>query len=205
MAFTPVLNTAIFELRYTLWGQRVENTLAFEEALPWSTTTLNQQCQALNAWCVAELLPSLSADISLREVYGTSLESDSAPTGSYINPVPPTGGNVAGAEPGNVAAGVTFRTGNRGRSFRGRNYVPGIPNAEIALNAMSPGFLADLSTAYSLLVGAGTFSAGWQWVVLSRQTGGVLRPNGIGIPITAATFSSPYVRSMRSRSVGHGA
>jgi len=203
MAFTPVLNTAIFELRYTLWGQRVENTLAFEEALPWSTTTLNQQCQALNAWCVAELLPSLSADISLREVYGTSLESDSAPTGSYINPVPPTGGNVAGAEPGNVAAGVTFRTGNRGRSFRGRNYVPGIPNNERVGNSVTASFSADLVTAYNLLTDAYGDVLG-TWVVVSRYSGGESRGFGITTPVTQALMVDLFIDSQRRRLTGRG-
>jgi hypothetical protein len=42
-------------------------------------------------------------------------------------------------------------------------------------------------------------------VVVSRRTLGELRPVGVAIPVVSVAFTSPYVRSMRSREVGHGA
>jgi hypothetical protein len=59
--------------------------------------------------------------------------------------------------------------------------------------------------AYTLLVGPGSFEPGWQLVVVSRRTLGELRPVGVAIPVVSVAFTSPYVRSMRSREVGHGA
>src|SRR3546814_14132139 len=32
MAFVPTPNTAVFELRFLLWNQQIENTLAFERS-----------------------------------------------------------------------------------------------------------------------------------------------------------------------------
>ena len=107
--------------------------------------------------------------------------------------------------PNNVAATVSLRTAQRGRSGHGRNFVPGIPNSVITLNALDADFINNLLAAYFELVGAGSFVAGWQLVVLSRQTGGLLRANGIGIPVTNVEMVTNTVRSMRSREVGHGA
>jgi hypothetical protein len=81
----------------------------------------------------------------------------------------------------------------------------GIPNNLLVLNTIDDGLRGDIVTAYNLLIGAGSFVTGWQWVVLSRVTGGVPRANGIGIPITRVVFTKNTVSSMRSREVGHGA
>ena len=83
--------------------------------------------------------------------------------------------------------------------------MPGIPGAEVTLNTLSSTFITDLLTAYEELIGPGTFSPGWELVVLSRQTLGALRANGIGFPVTSVTMTTDKVKSMRSRSVGHGA
>jgi hypothetical protein len=203
MAFVPVPNCAIFELRYSLFGQQIENTLAFEEALPWSPSALNDQCVALKDWAVNELLPVLSADITLREVYGTSLESDSAPTGSFVNPVPPAGGQVQVAEPGNVAAGVTFRTQLRGRSFRGRNYVAGIPSNQRTGNQVTAGFSADVVTAYQLLTDAYGGVLG-TWVVVSRFHNGAPRVTGVSTAIKTALMVDLNIDSQRRRLTGRG-
>lgn len=203
MAFVPTPNTAIFELRYSLWGQQIENTLSFEEALPWTGATLDQQCLALHDWCVAELLPVLAADLTLREVYGTSQESDSAPTGSYVPAVPPAGGQIQVAEPGNVAAGVTFRTNLRGRSFRGRNYVAGIPSNQRVGNQVTASLSTDLVTAYQLLTDAYGGVLG-TWVVLSRFANGAPRATGVTTPVTTALMVDLNIDSQRRRLTGRG-
>lgn len=204
MAFQPAPNIAQIQVVGRADGQVTINNQFFELS-GGGITAVNLEAITIASanWAVSQLAPLLSEDWSFERSIGTDLTLIDGPRVEIANP---TVGGVAGeAAPNNVACCVSFRTAARGRSFRGRNYVPGIPNSVIDLNAMSPTFLSDISTAYSLMIGAGTFEAGWQWVVLSRETAGAPRANGIGSPVTSVTFSTPYVRSMRSRSVGRGA
>lgn len=204
MAFQPAPNIAQIQVVGRVDGQVTINNLYFEVS-GGGITAVNLEAItiAVQNWAVSQLAPELSEDWSFERAIGVDL---TLVDGARVEVANPTPGGIAGeAAPNNVACCVSFRTSARGRSYRGRNYIPGIPNTVIDLNAMDPAFLSSISGTYSLMIGAGTFEAGWQWVVLSRQTGGVPRANGIGSPVTSVTFSTPYVRSMRSRSVGRGA
>lgn len=188
----------------SLDSQLTINNLFFEIS-GGGITPVNLQTlvDTLANWASISLAPLLSEDWSLTRTVGLDLTTANGPR--VEEPGSATGGVAGESAPNNVAACVSFRTGARGRSYHGRNYVPGIPNSVIDLNAMSPTFLNDLAGAYLTLIGAGTFVPGWQWGVLSRYENNVLRAQGILTPIISATFTSPYVRSMRSRSVGRGA
>jgi len=201
--FVPVPNTAMFELRYLLYGQRVENTLWFEEALPWSTSTLNEQCENLYNWAVGSVLTTLAADLTLQEVYGTSMESDTAPTGSYVPAVPPAGDIPSASEAGNVTWTVTFRTGQRGRSFRGRNYIAGIPGNNRAGNQVVSSFATNIVAAYTELAEATVDLLG-TFVVVSRRSGGAPRVTGVTTPVTQVAFHDLNLDSQRRRLTGRG-
>jgi hypothetical protein len=193
----------VFELRYTLFSQLIENTLWFEESLPWNAGTIATQCEVLHDWVVAELFPALSANLVLREVFGTSMESDSAPTGSFVPAVPPAGDSPAISLPGGSAFGITFRTGNRGRSFRGRNYIPGIPDTERVGNQVTSGFANTMQAAYQQLTGLIPEMLG-TWVVVSRFSGGLPRVTGVTTPVVQAAYHDLNLDSQRRRLTGRG-
>jgi len=203
MPFVPVPNTALFELRYTLHGQLIENTLWFEEALPWAAGSIAAQCQVLHDWAVEHLFPSLSTDISLREVFGTSMESDTAPTGSFVPGAPPAGDVPTVALPGNVAFGITFRTGQRGRSYRGRNYIAGIPLSSQIGNQVSGAFATNMLGAYEQLTGLIPEMLG-TWVVVSRFADGAPRLVGVTSPVVQAAAADLNLDSQRRRLTGRG-
>jgi hypothetical protein len=194
-------------LQTTIEG-RADNQLTINDLFWFSSgaispVVVNSLLLALSNWVDTTLTPLLSRDWSATRVRAVDLSS---PVGLGMEIATPfVGGVDVEAAPNNVAACVSFRTAQRGRSGRGRNFVPGIPNSVITLNTLDPAFIGDITNAYGVFPGAGVFVAGWQWVVLSRQTAGALRANGIGIPITSATMVGNSVRSMRSREIGHGA
>lgn len=204
MPFQSAPNIAHVQIRGSIDSQLTINDQYWEISGGGITpTNLDTLVDSIVNWVNTSFAPLLSEDWSFTRVIATDLTTQ---TGYRVEaPGTATGGVTGESAPNNVAACVSFRTGVAGRSFHGRNYVPGIPNAEIDLNAMSPSFLSALSGAYVTLIGAGTFIPGWQWGVLSRVAAGVPRPVAILTPIISVTFTSPYVRSMRSRSVGHGA
>lgn len=159
--------------------------------------------EAVSGWVGSAFAPLLSEDWSSTRVRVVDLSS---PTGLFFETASVNTGGVAGeAAPNNVAACVSIRSANRGRSGRGRNYVPGIPNSLITLNTLDNGFISDLLSAYTQFVGAGLFIVGWQWCVLSRFNLGAPRTEGLMQPVVSVEMVTPYVRSMRSREVGHGA
>jgi hypothetical protein len=204
MAFQPATNIAQCQLMGVVDNQLTVNDLYFEiSGGGINFTNLSAITAAVASWFSGTLAPLLSDDWSAVRVIGTDLTTAVGPRREISSPAP---GGVSGeANPNNVAMCVSFRTELRGRSARGRNFVPGIPGSVVTLNTLDPTFISDVTTAYFALAGPGTFLAGWQWVVLSRETAGVLRPDGIGFPITDVVSVTNSVRSMRSREVGHGA
>lgn len=204
MAFQAAPNIAGVQMIGSVDGQVTINDLYFELS-GGAITPINLAVlvNAVSNWFTITLAPLLSDDWSTNRVVGVDLGS---PTGARREQAGVVAGGVSGeALPNNVAACVSFRTDSRGRSGHGRNFVPGLPDSLVTLNTLDPTFISDLLTAYFALVGAGTFEAGWQLVVLSRVTAGMLRPNGIGFPVVDMTMTSTSVRSMRSREIGHGA
>lgn len=204
MAFQAAPNIAQVRVEGQLDAQLTINDFYFEVSGGGITpTNLSTLTFAVGDWYGAQIMPNLSQDFTASVAVGVDLGS---PTGVYASaPIATPGGIASESSPNNVAACVSIRTAQRGRSGRGRNYLPGVPNGQVTLNTMSAPFMNAIIDAYLMLIGAGTFVAGWQYVVLSRRTGSLPRPNGIGIPVTGVQFTTPYVRSMRSREVGHGA
>jgi hypothetical protein len=209
MAFIPVPNVAQITLEGIVDRQETINDLYFEVSGGGiNPTNLFSITSAVATWWLGNLVPLLSRDWASSRVRGRDLTLANGSVAEL------SAGNIGGvdqeAAPNNVAACIKLRTSVAGRSFRGRNYIPGVPNNLITLNTLDNTFMNDVETAYNLLTGAGTFLAGWQMVVVSRFTGGSpgvpshARAAGIATPVTSCLFASPYVRSMRSREIGHG-
>jgi len=203
MAFIPVPNTAMFELRFTLDGQKVENTVYGHKNEPWNTTdALAAGAGLFDNW-VTNMAASLSDQLSLESVHITSLESDTA---FSIDFVPGASEQVAvGGQclPNNVAICVSFRSAARGRSGRGRNYVCGIPDTHVTANTLDtadgiayvnyynqiPAIMADVDAT---------------WVVVSRFLDGLPRDIGITRPIITVLLVDLTVDSQRRRLPGRG-
>lgn len=203
MPYQPVPNVAQIQLVGVVDNCMTVNDLYFEiSGGGINITNLTTLASAAAFWFSNNLAPLLSDDWSAQRVIATDLTTN---TGPRVDVGAATPGGVTGeANPNNVAACVSFRTALRGRSARGRNFVPGIPGSLVTLNTIDAALVTDIMNAYALLTGAGTWTAGWQWVVVSRRTAGALRPAGVAFPITGVIFTTDKVRSMRSREVGHG-
>lgn len=203
MAFQPVAQTVQATINGRVDGQLTINDVYFQNSGAVTPTNMNTLAVALGNWVEAELAPLLSEDWTSERVRVIDLQTITGPV--VERQVVAAGGVTGEAAPNNVAACVSLRTDQRGRSARGRNFVPGIPNSVITLNTLSNTFINDLVTAYTTLTGAGVFSAGWQMVIVSRVSDGQPRVEGLPIPVTSVTMVGTSVRSMRSREIGHGA
>lgn len=204
MPFVPAANTLEARLRFVLDGQIAENVIYFQGSAgvtPALATTLGG---ALVTWWNTRFKADSGNLMALLEVYMTDLSFATSFTVSYVTGLPSTGTSASPTLPNNVAMCVTFRTGNRGRSGRGRNYVMGLTETDVTGNTISAGRASNAAAAYTALIGAGTFVAGLQWVVVSRFTGGAPRGAALVQPITTALLVNNVVDSQRRRLPGRG-
>lgn len=203
MPFVPVANTVMAEIRMSQDFQNVENTLYFEFATPPAIGDLVDLSSDLQAWWIANYGPLAHNGVTLREIFLTDLTSSSGPTFTRVPPSLTVGGVGGEALPNNVTCSVSFRTGSRGRSFRGRNYFVGLADSQVAHNTLASGFVTALIDAYEALAPAIT-SVDVTWVVVSRFSGGVERAAGVTTPILTVSVVDDTVDSMRTRLPGRG-
>lgn len=203
MAFIPVLNTAMCELRFTLFGQQIENVLYFEHTGSISTLDLQNLATALDLWVANYyLLAGLSQDIAYREVFVTDLTTATSPTASASVNAGDIGTLTQPSLPGGTCIVASFRTAGRGRSSRGRNYISGLGESTVTGNQVALVITTQFITAYEELIN--NPPTDWQWVVVSRYTGGNPRASGVTEPITSVTFTDLNVDSQRRRLTGRG-
>lgn len=204
MPTQPVANVALVEVKGVMDNQLTINTSHWAiSGGGINITNLTTLVDAVADWAANTLAPLLSRDWTLTQTAGTDLTSNIGP--AAFNNTTQIGGVDIEAAPNNVAACVSIRTGGRGRSFRGRNFLPGIPNSLVTLNTLDTGFISDLLGAYTGLIGAGTFVAGWEYSIVSRRLANEDRIPPLVIPVVSVEMVGTSVRSMRSREVGHGA
>jgi hypothetical protein len=210
MPFVPVANTVLAELRMTADNQFVENTLYFEYLTLPTLTEMQTLGQALIDWWDANIAPLVWIGVELREVVVTALNSG---TGLQATVVPATtqlGELNVSALPMNVSLTISFRTGLRGRSFRGRNYIVGLVEGQTtSANEVVSATSAAFVDAYNLLLDFGQ-DIGASWVVVSRFSGvdgngdPIPRAAGVTTPITSVLVVDNIVDSQRRRLPGRG-
>lgn len=203
MAFVPAANTVMAELRYIWNQQKVENTLYFYEGAGWTPASMSALAVELFNWWSANVKAQQSNQITLNEVYITDLASNTSPTHSYV----PASGNVGSAAaasvPNNVALCISLRTGARGRSARGRNYVPAIPATNITANVWGAAVITAIEGAYQALA-SGSFPTQGQLSVVSRYENNAPRATAVVRPVISAVCVDNYADSQRRRLPGRG-
>jgi len=203
MAYQPVADVAHVQLMGRMDGQVCINDWYFEI----SGGGITAIGLAALAVAVQEkwngIVAQLSEDFAQTRVVCTDLTTATGPR--VERNATDIGGVASESAPNKVAACGSVRTDQRGRSARGRNYLAGVPNANIDLNTLDAAWMDNILLLFEDMIGPGALLAGWQWVIVSRQTAGALRPAGLAIPVTGVVFTTNTVRSMRSREVGHGA
>lgn len=210
MPFVPVANTALAEIRMQANAQQVENTLWFEFLSPPDEDALGTLCNQLFTWWTTHYAPLVSSVVQLREITATSMDTDSSPIAAFTPATLTLGGAAANIAPNNVTLSVSFRTALRGRSFRGRNYIIGLTEDQIAGNQVIAGVTTLWQAAYAeLLESASTPDS--VWVIASRFSGiggtppaPLPRAAGITTPVTSVVVVDDNIDSARRRLTGRG-
>ena len=204
MAFIPVPNTCQVAFEYLAKGQQLINTLYFEQANPFNVSDMTTLASELDTWHSTHLAPQLAVDAKLQNIKLTSLENNTAPV--YELPISParSGGIAASPLPNHCTFAIKFLTAQRGRSFRGRNYIPLLPDTKTLDNSVDQTWADALVAAYDEIFNIPSFSTPFLWVVVSRYSAGLPRSPGISTPVTDVAYTDLTIDSQRRRLPGRG-
>lgn len=203
MPFIPTPNTLQAELRYLFDNQQVENTLYFEYIDGVDLAGAVALADYLFDWWDTNFKPLMATTIALREIYITDLTSISSFSHTRVSsPIVP-GTRAGPAMPNSVALCIKFNTAQRGRSFRGRNYVMGMVEGDVTANNFDGAYVTAVQAAY-VAMNAGLSDLGADWVVVSRFTNNAPRVTGVTTPITTVGVTDGIVDSQRRRLPGRG-
>ncbi len=203
MPFVPLTNTCLLELIFDYYGEVVENTLHFRGTAAWTEALMNTLAGEVISWWNVNIRPSLSADLTLMRVKVTDQESQIGPAVEYTTGLPLSGGvSATPGLPGNVACVVSFRTANRGRNYRGRNYIAGIPEGSVTGNELAGAFITAMDTGYEALLTTALANSA-DLVVASRYFQNAPRVAGITSVVTSIIVDD-RVDSQRRRLQGRG-
>ena len=203
IAFQPASGIAQVELRGTLFGQNVENILHFKFNTAITGTAIEDLANAMTEWVIEKYLGHMPAEYVYRETYVKDLTINFGAEYTSVGAAGLDGENGL-ALPGGSAWVVKFLTGSQGRSYRGRNYVL-CNRDQTSGNFVSLAWATGVAANYAAILAALVEDAPeWTWVVLSRQTNGALRADGIGTPIVAVSYTDLAVDSQRRRLTGRG-
>lgn len=204
MAFVPVANTLMVEVRMANDNQLIENTLYFQAKTDAADPSLVGLGNAVLLWWNASYRVALPNAVSLREIHISDLTTETSDVYTQAAPVPnPVGAGAAPVLPNNVTIAVSFRTSRRGRSFRGRNYFAALAEDQVVANNITGPTAAAIVGAYEDLLD-GPLADDWQWGVVSRYSGGAPRAAGIFTPVTSVLVTDTVVDSQRRRLPGRG-
>lgn len=205
MAFIPVPNVARADVIGSLFGQVVENTLYFLSPEPLIGSVVAQLAGSVAEWAVTRIVEELGDDYTYLRTETQDLSEAGLPIYTDATAVGTPGGDPSGCVPGNVTFAVSFRSGLGGRSFRGRNYVPGVPNQYIVGNQVNSGFVDEIVARYNLLpADVHDDLPELDWCVVSRYHLGAPRAEGVATPITTCVSVDYNIDSQRRRLTGRG-
>lgn len=201
--FVPLLSGAQLEIVYSLDTVVVENRLWFLfDNPPFGVPEIIGLVNGALDWHTSMVLPYLSQDITLTRVQATDWTTDPPSFFPYSVGVSLAGGVASESQSANVGVVVPFRWPLGFRLKRNKNYIPGVPEADIALNTVSDTFTDAMFEAYAALVDAARDWApalNWRWVVTSAFAGGIPRSEMLWKSSQGPSFARPYKLGQRRR------
>lgn len=204
MEFVPVLNTALIEVLMLLDAQKIENTFYAHKGAGIPDEELETLGNLVLAWVGEEYFPQLSNVITCTGVKVTNLTTDTS--GTHLSPPSGTlaGGVAQPSVPSATAWSVKRLTAARGRSGRGRIFVPAIPEtSRVGINGLSPTFATAILNAMADLDDRLT-TAGYDPVVVSRVHDHAPRVTGLAQPITSWAYADLVLDTQSRRAPGRG-
>lgn len=197
MAFIPVPDTLEVFLKWGAGEVTIGILFHFIKGAAWVQSDAEALVAALEGWRVNTLRPLYNAGAVATEWRATDIRSE---TGfSIVVPISGTGaGTRAGTvAPRQVAAVVSKRTPLRGRSYRGRTYMPFLSETDVSDDTVETSYLNDLMTAWASMTTV-VNGLGWGYGVVSRYTEKAPRTTGV-LTLVSSIIADAVVDTQRRR------
>lgn len=188
----------MIELFMSLDSIPMENTLYFQYEEDPTLSVMEALAADMADWWTTNIAPNLSEDLTLTTVKATDLTTQTSPTFTFVPDAAIPGGRAQEAMSNQVCAVISFRSAARGRSSRGRNYVPGLGVADVTNNLYDQNLLNAIVDGYQLLADT-VFDDARAWVVVSRQQNNVPLETAQMLPIATALAVNNRVKTQRRR------
>lgn len=198
MAFIPTAGAVRTDIQFAHQGQQVHNIIWASRDQAWTQAEREALNAAISSWWSTSAKAYFEPHMLLQMITSVNQDTQSSPSSTLV--VTPAVAGTMGAQ--GLTTGVslcaTLRTDLRGRNFRGRMYLGGIPSGAFgdATTAVLS-HVTNLLTALTALKTAIT-ALGAVWVVVSKYTNKIPRAQGLKTPITAISMDQ-YWDSQRRR------
>jgi len=203
MPFVPAPNIVQCEIRMQLDGQRIENRIMIDCLQAVNSTAVTECANFVRAWCQSTFALQLPEAVSFREVYCKGMDSPNGfeATAPFVDV---HGAMLEPPLPNNVTICASLRTGQIGRSARGRFYWPCLAETQVDGNTVNQAALTNISTALNALKSEISDHM-FAWVVVSYRHNNAPRTGGpVYFVINNITFTDDTVDSQRRRLPGRG-
>lgn len=189
-------------MHYSIANQRLMNVYHVLGTGNWTATLLGSLLLYFDAWETGHALARRNTSCQYQGGYAVDLADQHGAFAQLANTV--DGTQAGDVLPNNVTLAIKAATAKRGRSFRGRTYWIGAPEAW--LDASGNAFQAsEVNAIVSILelLRTGTIPNGGALVVRSIRSGGAYRTTGLMTPLTGWVSTDNTVDSQRRRLPGH--
>lgn len=178
-------------------------TMGFQFGGSIAPSDMSTLAARLEAWYHANVQPNICPSCDFESIKLTDLTTAFSPVINHSFATPGIGAATPPEVPNNCCMVVSFGTLNRGRSYRGRNYIPALPIASQVTGTLWSAAVAAVWTAAYQALPPLIASYGWEHVVLSRFNGGSRRTVGVATRVTSYQAKEP-IGTQRRRVIGHG-
>lgn len=183
LPFIPFANCAEVVMQGVHAGQPAYLTFGCLFTAPPTVVDLTNLIAIFDGWYHSSLQALTAPAMAYNNIKATDLTTSTGPVVNVAVSGTQQGTGPAPSVPTNTALVVTCNTALRGRSYRGRNYVPGMPAAGLVNdNTWNATQYSAVGTSWGTLGGLLNVG-GWQHVVLSRYLNNVRRTTGVATPI----------------------
>lgn len=195
--FVPLPNGIKVTFVFQLYGKTVTVNVHVTNSQGVDATSLNAAINSAKAWWTNHLKPIASTHLSIVSIHAVDVSQEGGGKVDFDYAPPEQGAAQVESMSNNVALVMSLRTARIGRSYRGRIYIPGIPENAVTGNTLTTQAATDYAAAAAGLLTR--FNTGvQQLVVASYQNQGVPRTVAVATPIQA-TIVGTRVDTQRRR------
>lgn len=203
MPFIPTTNAVKVIMKYNWANQVVVQDLWFTFTSAPTATNRSNLATAMHTWWTSQIKPYLCDNFGLTEIAVVDMQSQNGPVTLLTLTSPEVGGDAGDSVPLNAAMCISLRTASRGRNFRGRNYMGGMPLSSVPTpGTFTTTLVSNIITAFSWLMTTSNTASGL-WSIVSWYLNKTLRSSGLATPISAVTADT-LIDSQRRRLIGRG-